>query len=332
MFLRILKLCLFLLIVTGCQTLDESADTPPTINKDTPLDEALDYAIKYGGKTLSDTKKFTKQNKMWVQLHRLTDVRIRKKLTSYSNEEAFNLVHLYQISYPEANPEIVKILISSTNPFVKRLGWQLAAIRPSRAVATILDRELSRAVWDGDEKEVLIPEMAQAASANNLTSIYTLLREGLMSNGSEEFAKAMIQLNPVSAQQDFMDYLALASVDDLRQLNQSSINLYTGLVILRFYLNYGIPLNHPKFEHIFLYSVSRNQALSELANAVVEKQISSHKELLVYSLARLPSWIQIAYVERARRNYSANLGVLLGGLKKHTSHKEVVDEIESLDK
>ena len=149
MFLRMFFLGLSLSLIPSCQSLDESADVPPKITKETPLDEALDSAIKYGGKTLSETKRITKLNKMWVQLHRLTDVRIRKKLSSYSNEEAFNLVHLYQISYPEANPEIVRILISSTNPFIKRLGWQLAALRPSRAVATILDRELSRAVWDG---------------------------------------------------------------------------------------------------------------------------------------------------------------------------------------
>ena len=49
-----------------------------------------------------------------------------------------------------------------------------------------------------------------------------------------KFAKALAALAPERAGYDFMEYIAQASIEDLRQLNQTSINVYTCIIIFRF--------------------------------------------------------------------------------------------------
>lgn len=176
----------------------------------------------------------------------------------------------------------------------------------------------------------MLPQMAQAAQANKLTSIYTLLRRGLMMKGDSEFAKAMITFDPKKATNDFMDYLSLATVEDLRQLNQSTINLHTCLVIFRHFLNYPVSTSHPKYSHLFIYSVSRNQVLKEMANLVLERQLPQYREQMAFTLARLPVWIQVAYVEGIRENLNTNVNLFLAKLKTVTAHKEVLEEIDDL--
>ena len=75
--------------------------------------------------------------------------------------------------------------------------------------------------------------MANAVAANQLTDAYTLIREGLMQQGGEEFVNAMIALNPKRASWDFLDYLAQASAEELRQLTLSSVDLFSCVAILK---------------------------------------------------------------------------------------------------
>jgi hypothetical protein len=171
--------------------------------------------------------------------------------------------------------------------------------------------------------------MALAVQANQIRSVYTLLRQGLLMQGSEEYAKAMIDLAPEKASNDFMAYLAQATIEDLRQLNQQSVNLYACVTIFRFYLTHTLPVNHPGFSHLYLYAVSRNQMLAEMAQAVLEKQLGGSREQLVYALARMPVWIQVAYIEGTRMNPNPNVSLFLDDLKKLSAHKEVIEEIES---
>ena len=321
-------------ILSACATLSEdqggkAEEKAPRITDDMALEEAIGHGLKFGGETLTSVKKRIAQQKEWPQTQRFLTSVLTKQLDQMSDAQVANAVHLYQITSRETTHEIVQAMIISDRAVVRQIGWQLAARNPSRPVAAVIERELTRAVWDGEEQKVLIPEMAQAVQANQIRSVYTLLRQGLMSLGAEDFAKAMIDIEPDKATFDFMTYLAQATIEDLRQLNQDSVNLYSCMAIFRFYLNHPLPFAHPNFNQVFFYAVSRNQMLAEMAQAVLEKQLAGNRNQLAFSLARLPVWIQVAYVEGNKANPNPNVSLFLDELKRQTAHKEVVEEIDA---
>jgi hypothetical protein len=48
---------------------------------------------------------------------------------------------------------------------------------------------------------------------------------------------------------------------------------------------------------------------------------------MAMALARMPVWVQVAYIEGARRNMTASKRVFLTELKKLTAQTEVLDEL-----
>lgn len=332
--LRMLALSLSLSI-TGCATLGEDRGgkaevKPPVLNDEMSLSEAVEAGLTFGGDTLTEVKKRIARKKEWNSVEQLLTKKLTTELDKMPNEVVANAIHLFQITERTATPQVVEKAITSDRPVVRQMGWQLAARNPSKPLAVILERELSRAIWDGEEEKVLIPEMAQAVQANQIRSVYTLLRQGLMTQGAEDFARAMIQVNPDQASTDFMTYLAQATIEDLRQLNQKSVNLYACMAIFRFYLSHPMPVSQGDFSHIFFYAVSRNQVLAEMAQAVLERNLGgTNRGQLAFSLARLPGWIQVAYVEGHKSSPNPNVSLFLDELKKTTAHKEVVEEIEA---
>jgi len=176
----------------------------------------------------------------------------------------------------------------------------------------------------------LIPGTARAIMANKLTKSYTVVRQGLLMKGHEAFAEAMISLNPKAASSDFLDYLALAPPEELRQLTLSSVNLYTCMVILQHLAKVQAPISHPRIENLFFYSVSRANGLAELAQSAIERYLPRNKEHLAYNLTKLPVWVQIAYLENARRRMNPKVGILLAELKKVSSQRDVIEEIDEV--
>ena len=121
---------------------------------------------------------------------------LTKNALSYEHHQLLNAGHLYASTPLPLSPKIFQNLIDSGRPIAKQLGWQLAAMKPSPPVASQIEQELTRAVSDSDEESVMIPQMANAVRANRLKGEYTLLRQGLLAKGDEEFAVAMIALDP----------------------------------------------------------------------------------------------------------------------------------------
>jgi hypothetical protein len=199
---------------------------------------------------------------------------------------------------------------------------------PSKAIANAAERELSRAIANDDESAVLVPLMAEAVRANRLVGSYTLLREGLMQTGHEAFAEAMAELQPNRASNDFMDYLATAPVEELRQMTLKTVNLYACMVALRHMLTRPVSLAHANADYLFLYSVSRNSGLSDMANAVIENNyLVDQRPQFALILSRMPVWVQLAYVENARRRQIPAVAVFLDELKKVAAQQEVIEEI-----
>lgn len=310
---------------------DPDAVKPPTISQDMPLEQAFQHAIDFGGPTLEEVKSHVKARQAWPALNQLSAQYIQQNLGQVPPAKILHAIHLYRLSAPQIQPRILEALMATEEPVYRKMAWQLAAIKPSADVARYLDDKLSQLVVAGRQDEHLIPEMARAVRANEIKSVYSLLRRGLMTNGSDEFAKAMIALKADDQlADDLMNYLAQANLEDLRQINQSSVNMYTCLVILRYFMGNPLPVTNPNIGHVYLYAISRNPALAEMARDVLDQQIANYKEQMVYALSQQPMKVQMAFVEGTRHYPSANVKLMLAGLRKMTAYEEVEQEIESL--
>ena len=318
-------------IQQGCVSLSSDREKEiPKITQDTPLPEAINIAVTYGGESLEIVKKRIKAENAWDQVEKQTKEIVLKDATTRPQDQIINAIHLYQISAKDISPDIVLALFHAEQPAVKQIGWQISALRPSREIRDLMEKELTRVIYEGEESSVLVPEMARAVMANRLSGVYSLLREGLMTTGDADFVRAMIQFYPRQASQDFMNYLAQASIEDLRQLRQKMVNAHSCFIILNHFLRYPPAVTHPRYSHLFLFAVSRNQALRELTNRVLERQYPQNKEQMAMTLAGLPVWIQLAFVEGVRERLTPNIGVFLNQLQQVTAHKEVLEEISAL--
>jgi hypothetical protein len=315
-------------LLVSCVSVDSKEAKQSSINEDMTLQEALELAIEEGGQTLDMVKK-TKINK---SNETEANAIVEKLLlnSSYSSPELLSAINLYQFTVKKVSPGLFVKLIKADDVNARKFGWELATRFPDEELAKVIDKELTEFLTDGEEEQALLPEMAKAVQANRLVSVYTLVREGLYRKGDDAFARAMAVLNPDQASYDFMDYLAQASSEDLRQIHQSTINPYSAMIILQHYLSYSPPFAHPKFDQLFYYAISRNQGLAQLANMVIERQLSQNQGLMLSKLSSLPVWAQVAYVEGTRKNFTAGVKGFLANLRKSTAHTEVVEEIDSI--
>ena len=316
--------------LAGCASMTGQSPEPvkpPVIYANMPLDKALKAGIDFGGDTLQDVRKLVHRRKESAKAGSLLRSAIVDGLENSDDHQLMNASALYMSTTEPFPVAMFQKMIGSGRPLAAQLGWQIAAIKPSRAVAAAIDHELTRALAENDEDAIMIPQMANAVAANKMTSAYTFIRRGLMLKGEEEYATAMMSLDPVHASTDFLAYLNLANAEELRQLTLSSVNVYAVIGILKHMQRFPPSMGAQGFEQLFAYAVSRNTALAELAEVVIESYVPRHAELLAEILAKHPAWVQIAYLENVRQRMTPNVGILLGELKKATAESDVVEEI-----
>lgn len=324
--------------LSGCVSTDENGATeeprklepPPEIYANMPLDKALEAGVDYGGDTLQQVKRLIKRRNEGQVAGKALEAALIEGALKYEHHQLMNAGHLYAATPLPISGKVFQTLIDSGRGVARQVGWQLAAMKPSKELAQLVDRELTRAVADNDEDSVLMPQMANAVRANQLKGAYTLMVQGLLRKGDEEFALAMIALDPKRATDDALQYLALANAEELRQLTMSSVNLYTAIAILKHQQSTPPSIGNLYFGHLFVYAVSRNTALAELAQKVLETQLPQNTELMAQTLAGQPVWVQIAYLGNARRNMNPKIGLLLGELKKTSGENDVIQEIDEI--
>jgi hypothetical protein len=315
---------------TGCASTSEhklDKKTAPEITQDMPIDDALKAGVDYGGQTIRDVRKLITKRKEWPSAEKLLVEAIRDGVIKYENAQLANAMMIYVSGPVTPNRSLFKTMVESGRPFARQLGWQMAAALPSKTMQQAIDYELNRALLDGEEKAVLLPQMAAAAQSNRMTSAYSLVREGLFQVGHEDFAMAMATLNPQQATVDFVDYLATCPPEELRQITVNSINVYAATAALNHLIKNTPKHSHPQIEALFFYAISRNPGLSDLAMNIVDALASNDQRSTAISLSRLPSWAQIAFIESSRRSMSANRRVFLGELKSVTAQSEVLEEL-----
>lgn len=328
--LRCAAACSFF-VLASCVSLDSQKEhAAPQVTDKTPLINALEAAQTHGGDTLKKVTERTRRLKELSQVASWSKDEIMKRSEAMEPSALIATVRLYQNSIQRLDENVFIQLVSDKRVLARQLGWQLAANLPSPQVASWIQDTLSQALIDGSETQHMIPQMANAVVSNRLSGSYTLVRRGLMETGDEAFVKAMTRLNPQLASGDFLDYLALAPVEELRQLTQKSVNVVACIGILRHLAVYPAPINHPQYEQLFKYGVSRNMTLSALANAAIESDMVQQRGQMALTLARMPAWVQVAYVENARRQRSTQVDLFLGELRRISRLDDVVSEINEV--
>ena len=312
---------------TACQT----SKTPeiPKITRETPLEEGYGYAVAYGGQVLQQFKEVSREKQQMAEVHRLAEADLLKKNEEMDPLALVNVSNLYRASTSTLSSKLLTTLLHSRSDASRRIGWRLAALRPSAEIGQTIEGYLTESLGDNSEDRVLSPEMAIAIQENNLKSAFTFLIRGLLKDGQPEYANAMLALDPVRAAGPFVDYLGKADLDDLRQLSQENINIYTCTIIFRYLLDNPLPINHPSISQLFLFAVSRNRAVADMANSVLEKHIPEHRIALSIILSRMPVQVQMAFVEGSQREMTANLRLFLNDFKDAAQQKEVIEELNS---
>ena len=299
----------------------------PAISKDMPLDEALEAAIHFGGDTARQVRKLIVKRKEWPAAEKYLVQAIDDGMIKYENRNLSNAVMLYVSGPVKPSAVLFRKMVGSGRPLARQLGWQMAGALSGKVMSQAIEQELTRALTEGEETELLIPQMAMAVQANRLVSAYTMVRQGLMTTGHEDFATAMAVLSPERASDDFLDYLALCPAEELRQMSVSSINVLAANVALNHFLKFPPRISHPQLENLFYFAISRNPALSELGGVVTDHLASMYRSQLAMTLSRLPVWAQVAYIETVRRNLTQTRRTFLSELKKTSPQAEVSEEL-----
>lgn len=332
--LKTLVLTALALVMTSCVTTSDdnqrTSKQPPQVTKDMPLETALQAGIDFGGDTARDVRKLVSKRKQWPLAEKMLYQAVQDGIIKYENSQLINAVMLY-ISGPVTPQEaLFNQLVSSGRPLARQLAWQMASALPGKVMRSAMEREMNRAVADGDDDDILIPAMAAAVQANRMTSGYSLVRRGLMTKNLEDFAQAMAALNPEQATADFLDYLGLCPPEELRQLTVSSINIFAATVALNHMLKFPPNPSNSDVEVLFSYAISRNPGLSDLAMTIVENISQKNPGAMALALSRMPVWTQVAFIEGVRRNMNANRRLFLGELKRVAAEADVVDELGEL--
>ena len=328
-FRQILIYQVWAILFSGCASFSEEKPQVPEITPTMAVDQAVSIAIEHGGDSVEQLKARFKSSQEKQQMAQYIEKSIleNQKLT---NIKFIRLIQLYGYFTNEISVKVLNRLIFDETVAVRQIGWRLAAVYPAEPIKRHIEEVLTHALVKGSEEFILLPEMAKAVRTNQIKSVYTLIRFGLMSKGNDEFAKTMVVLDPEQARHDFLDYLGKATIEDLRQINQSTVDFYSCLVILNFYKQNELPLFHPKISSLILFAISRNRLLADLAGEVLEREYERHGFEFALVISRLPQWIQIAYIENQRRLPTANGSTLLSHLREVSSSKTVIEEIDAV--
>jgi hypothetical protein len=313
-----------MIFIWGCQTTQEQA---PELSEKMSTKDLIEHAIMWGSHTLVQAKDIIlRDSTKKQQAVDLLKEGLAKVEGKYNDAQSVRFFHLYQSFHKEIDPASLKVFLQSKRGIIRAAGWTLAASYPSRSVREVIESVLSDAVVKNTEQDHYSEEMAIAVRQNNIQGVYTIVRQALFATGEEEFAKTMSYLNPKQASKDFLSYLALVDVEELRQLNQVTINPYAALVALRHLLVYPVRTSDDDAAILFFYATSRNLAFAELAQNVIQMMSVEQKGELAFLLAKMPDWVQVALIEQFRRAPSTIKSGLISELIQMTPHKHVQDE------
>lgn len=329
---RRLILVPLMMVATACVTLGsgDKNKKPPEISEKLNNEEAIEAGLEFGGDTLYEVTKLLQKRRALVAAGRSVEKTLMNSYADMPEHRLINSVNLYQHSESNAAPKMVLKFLDSNKKLHRQLAWHIAAAMPSPAMASTVETYLTAAITENRFDDLYSPKLADAVVSNRLKDSYSILRLGLMETDNVSFAHGMIAIDPKRASADFMDYLAQAPLEELRQLSLMAVDMFVCMEMLKHMQKFPVSIYHPNFSHLFYYATSRNMALAELAQEVIATYSPTHNGYLAYLFNLQPEWLQIAYVEGVRRNVTPVASLFLNEVKKNSSHQEVIDEINSM--
>ena len=328
------RLYVFLLSLTfaGCASLSDrgkdEAKEPPAIVDDMELDKALIAAIKFGKPTVTQVSDLIRKRSQEAWAGNYLQTVMSKYSDSWPSIALYNAMEMFRTLSHSHSPILFSEFIASKRQVNRHLAWVLAGSVPSEEMAHAVEKVLTESIIENTLDQIVMPPMAEAIVQNQLKGCYTVLRYALFNFNHESYAQAMMKLQPNEASNDFLDYLARAPLEELRQLNLPSVNVVACMAILDHLNSRPVIVAHRHFESLFLYAISRNQALSRQALKILsENYFSKYGNDVAYKLSRMSNWIQIAFVENIGREPSPATSRFLRVLKKTTSQKEVIEAL-----
>jgi hypothetical protein len=252
-----------------------------------------------------------------------------EKQPFYEKSNTLELLQSFRVEPKEAIMLFEK-LKASLSLKQRELAWGIATAFPSAELAVHIEKHLSAAIMVDDLERELVPSMADALAENQLTSSYSIVKQGLFLRNDIGFAQAMIRLNPKKAEKDFLDYLGSIPTEELRQLNLESSNIFLCLELLNFLATRSLSPTNRYFENLFYFATSRNQSLSEVAMHVIENTSIQYRDHVAQILAGTPNWLQLAYIEKIRNNVTVQAKLLLKQLHTLSSKTHVINEIDEV--
>ena len=328
------KLGLIICMVVGLILVILSCSTPkvaPQITDKMSTEKIVSIALDYGGVSLNVAKEKITKRGVEEGVSEILEKELLEKQGSLSDKRLANGVNLYQYTKKGASYELVKTMVYSTRSLSNDLGWMMASNFPSEQMKNLVEEYITKKIEEGNESSLLKPFIASAIKNNNVVSVYSVARLGLMqAEDNLVFAEACATLKPSEASTDFLAYLSRANLDDLRQLNQRSINMQTASFALRHMQKYPPQVSDPNIDVLFLYTLSRNNALAENAFDLLNKFYGDYMEVLSLKLSRLSEWVQICFVEQMREKINTTTRRFLLSLQNNTPYPTVSDEIKDL--
>lgn len=328
--MRPYALVLFFGLFFSCAT-EEIDYKTQFVTEETSTKDALEIAIVRGGSQIERSLRIVNLRKAQDFAKDLLTKRLSSREGAFSFTQKANMIGLLQSFNLKPHEAILlfETLKSSLYAKQRELAWGVATAFPSVELGVHIEKHLSQALLYNDLDRELVPAMADALAQNELSSSYSILKQGLSKTNNSAFAQAMIKLDPSSAEKDFLDYLSTIPLEELRQLNLESSDIFLCLEILDFILRRNPPPTHPKYKNLFYFAVSRNQSLSDYAVKIIEKASFHHRSHLAEILSSTDDFVQVAYIEKARRKKTIQTKLLLKELKKYSSKDLVLNEIDN---
>ena len=314
----------------SCASLWQVSSSLPQNYEGLPVSRLVEVSQEHGIKVLRRVYYQLRDNNKLKEAGRYILSAVRERRDNYDTVELVNIVHLYQLTADPEAETMFRLLTAEKSPVLVELGWQVATVMPSAGMGKAIAEVMTSALTQGRDRSLFIPQAASAVIENKVAGVYTVLRQGLHHTHNEVFAKAMAAINPQQAASDFIIYLALASVEELRQQTLTTVNIYACVLMLHHLKRYPVSPHQRRFDILFWYAISRNPALSNLAVQVLEGYYRDRVAHVAQLLARLPYWAQFAYVERLGRQLTPLSRKFLVILKQKTSGVDVIDEINQV--
>lgn len=234
------------------------------------------------------------------------------------DKKAARLIGLFATSPSHIAVQVFESVDDNAKPETMKAAWLLAAANPSPKMATAVSKRLSRKIAASkNPSSVIAPTIAKALAANNIVESYTLVRTSLNQSDNPEYVRAMANLEPAHASEDFATYLAKIPVNEIYSGNFLHSNSHTVRDILHHLEQNPPAIHHPNFEHLFFFAVSKDKEVAASANAVLDRVMPNHEEQMALVLTQLSVDVQNAYLERHKSPMSRSQSVFMESVKKN---------------